>query len=225
YVVAAPDHADALLCHTALRPPSAQRPAQPNVFKPDTWNDTTFADRRKDMAEVIDALLASGEFRPAIDAQNIGAAGHSLGGYVVVGMAGGWPSWLDPRIRAVLALSPYVMPFQVRKTLGGVRVPLMYQGGTLDVGVTPFLKGDEGAYRVANPPAYFVELKDAGHFAWANCGSAHTTAACLAAKDNLRLVDEYAIAFFDRYLKQMPEPLLTRKNPALAAFEFKLPAQ
>jgi pimeloyl-ACP methyl ester carboxylesterase len=96
----------------------------------------------------------------------------------VVGMAGGWPAWTDPRIRAVLALSPYVMPFQVRKTLTSVHVPLMYQGGTLDIGITPFLKGLVGAYRAANPPAYFVELKGAGHFAWVNCGNAHTTASC-----------------------------------------------
>jgi predicted dienelactone hydrolase len=225
YIVAAPDHADALLCHTIPSPPPQHQPPQPNVFKPDTWDDTTFADRRRDIADVIDALLTSSEFGPAVDPQNIGLAGHSLGGYTVVGVAGGWPTWLDRRIRAVLALSPYVMPFQVRKTLGDVRVPLMYQGGTLDIGITPFLKGDRGAYHEANPPAYFVELKDAGHFAWANCGSAHSTASCLATKDNFRLIDEYAIAFFNKHLKQAPEPILARRNPAVAAFEFKLPAQ
>jgi predicted dienelactone hydrolase len=223
YVVAAPDHADALLCH--IVPPSAprpHRPAQPNFLKPESWSDATFRNRRDDVEATIDALLADGDFQPVIDPQSIGAAGHSLGGYTVVGMAGGWPSWADPRIRAVLALSPYIMPFQVKKTLGSIRIPLMYQGGTLDIGITPFLQGATGAYRNANPPAFFVELKRAGHFAWANCGGAHTTASCLATKINARLIDEYGIAFFDAYLKRRAAPILSQKNPELADFQFKL---
>jgi hypothetical protein len=52
YVVAAPDHADAFLCHIVhpqLTP--ARRPAQPDFFKPDTWHDTTFKDRRSDIGD------------------------------------------------------------------------------------------------------------------------------------------------------------------------------
>ena len=172
---------------------------------------------------MIDGLLSDSEFQRVIDAQNIGASGHSLGGYTVVGMVGGWSSWVDSRIRAVLALSPYVMPFQVHKTLADIRVPLMYQGGTLDIGVTPFLKGINGAYRQANPPVFFVELKNAGHFAWTNCGSALTTAACLATKVNARLINEYGIAFFDRYLKGKKEPTLTENNSELSNYLFRLP--
>jgi predicted dienelactone hydrolase len=226
YVVAAPDHADALLCHS-VRPksPPAPRPAQPDVFKPETWTEATFADRRDDIAATIDGLLSHAEFRHVIDATSIGAAGHSLGGYTVVGMAGGWSGWIDRRISAVLALSPYVMPFQVHRTIGGVRVPLMYQGGTLDIGITPFLKGANGAYAQANPPVFLVELKDAAHFAWVNCGNARTTASCLATRVNARLINEYGIAFFDRYLKQRQAPILSKKDPRLADFQFRLPIE
>jgi predicted dienelactone hydrolase len=224
YVVAAPDHADALLCRIAGTPrPVGQRPPQPSLFKPETWSDATFRDRRNDIEATIDGLLADKEFQQVIDPQNIGAAGHSLGGYTVVGMAGGWPTWTDSRIRAVLALSPYVLPFQVSKTLASIHVPLMYQGGTLDIGITPFLKGPAGAFHAANPPAYFVELKNAGHFAWVNCGDAHTTASCLATKDNFRLIDEYGIGFFDSYLKHKPVAILSQQNAELADIEFKLP--
>jgi predicted dienelactone hydrolase len=222
YVVAAPDHADASLCHTANVPSvSSYRPVQPNFLAPDTWTDATFRDRRDDIAATMDAMLSSSDFKTVIDSQNIGVAGHSLGGYTVVGMAGGWASWVDPRIRAVLALSPYVMPFQVRRTLGSVHVPLMYQGGTLDVGITPFLTGANGAYGHANSPAYFVELKLAGHFAWVNCGTAHTTTSCLATRLNARLIDKYGIAFFDSYLKHERNPILEKTDPELAAYEFK----
>jgi predicted dienelactone hydrolase len=226
YVVAAPDHADAALCHTVPPSPGASRPPpQSNVFKPETWSEATFADRRADIAAVLDALLSDAEFKTIIDEHRIGAAGHSLGGYTMVGMAGGWPSWLEPRIRAVLAFSPYVLPFQVRATLGGVRVPLMYQGGTLDIGITPFLKGSNGAFAQANPPVYWVELKDAGHLAWVNCGNAHTTASCLETKVNMRLIDRYGIAFFDEYLKQQRSAILAGSDPSLAGYQVRLPNQ
>jgi predicted dienelactone hydrolase len=223
YVVAAPDHADAMLCHTIRPTAPPQRAPQPDFLKLDTWNETSFADRRADIEATIDGLLADESFRDIIDAENIGAAGHSLGGYTVVGMAGGWAGWLDRRIRAVLGLSPYVMPFQVQATLENVRVPLMYQGGTLDIGITPFLAGPDGAYRHANPPAFFLVLRDAGHFAWVNCGNARTTASCLATRENFRLIDDYGVAFFDSYLKHRRAPLLTRKRAELAEFMFKLP--
>jgi predicted dienelactone hydrolase len=226
YVVAAPDHADASLCHTRSLElkrdqPHAAPPKQPGIFKPEAWNDATRKDRREDIEVVINALLADTEFGKVINAEKVGLAGHSLGGYTVVGMAGGWPSWRDERVRAVLALSPYVMPFQAKKTLSGVRVPLMYQGGTLDMGITPFLTGPHGAYAAANPPVYFVELRNAGHFAWVNCGHERSTEACLANVTNARLIDEYSVAFFDKYLKGENEPLLQKKNPALADFLFR----
>jgi dienelactone hydrolase len=223
YVVAAPDHADALFCRVdpeALGP--SRRAARPSFARAETWSDATFADRRDDIEATINGLLSDKDFRDVIDAQSIGAMGHSLGGYTIVGMAGGWASWRDPRIRAVLALSPYVTPFEVHHTLQGIHAPLMYQGGTLDVGITPFLRGPNGAYRQANPPAFFVELKKAGHLAWVNCGGASTTEACLAAKLNIGLINKYGIAFFDAYLKHKTEPLLKEKDPALAAYDFKL---
>jgi predicted dienelactone hydrolase len=224
YVVAAPDHTDAALC--SIPPPSgsARRPfhqEQPRIMDPAAWSDAARNDRREDVENVIDALLNEPEFRPVIDPRRIGLAGHSLGGYTVVGIAGGWRSWLDPRVGAVLALSPYVMPFQVKNTLGDVRVPIMYQGGTLDVGITPFLQGPKGAYAAANPPAYLVELRGAGHLAWANCGNDRTTASCLADNENARLIVRYAVAFFGRYLKGLDEPILDKPNPVLAAYEFK----
>jgi predicted dienelactone hydrolase len=220
YVVAAPDHADAFLCHTA-RPGDSERTIQPNFLQPKTWTDATFVSRRDDIEATIDELLSDDVFQQVIDAKNIGAAGHSLGGYTVVGLVGGWTSWVDPRIRAVLAVSPYVMPFQVRNTLQHIHVPLMYQG---DVGITPFLAGANGAYSQSNAPAYFVDLKNAGHLAWVNCGKAATTASCLETKANMRSIDEYGVAFFDRYLKHQLTPILTKKNPELADYQFKLPA-
>jgi len=98
----------------------------------------------------------------------------------------------------------------------------MYQGGTLDVGITPFLEGPKGAYAAANSPVYFVKLKAAAHLAWANCGNERTTQSCLANVANARLIADYGIAFFDRYLKGLHEPFLEQINSSLAEYKFKL---
>jgi len=223
YVVAAPDHADAMICHivSPARRGTTLPPRQPKFLDPGAWNDTSRADRRQDVEQVIDKLLHDDEFRKVIDPRTIGLAGHSLGGYTVVGMAGGWQSWLDPRIGAVLAFSPYIKPFQEKNTLHNVHVPLMYQGGTLDLGITPSLKGPNGAYAAANPPVYLVELRAAAHFAWTNCGEEHTTESCLARVTNERLIAQYGIAFFNRHLKGLQEPILENSSPLLAEYRFR----
>jgi predicted dienelactone hydrolase len=79
YVVAAPDHADAFLCHSARE--ESGRSIQPNFLQPETWTDATFVSRRDDIEAMIDELLSDDVFQQVIDAKNIGAAGHSLGGY------------------------------------------------------------------------------------------------------------------------------------------------
>ena len=45
--------------------------------------------RARDLSAVIDGLLADPTFGPRIDRGRIGAAGHSLGGYTVLALAGG----------------------------------------------------------------------------------------------------------------------------------------
>jgi predicted dienelactone hydrolase len=51
--------------------------------------------RAQDISAMLDDLLADDEFGPHIDAQRIGAAGFSLGGYTVIELAGGITSRLQ----------------------------------------------------------------------------------------------------------------------------------
>jgi predicted dienelactone hydrolase len=217
YVVAAPDHRDAAFCTVDgtrgdLRHIAPEAP----LFKPEQWTDATYVDRRDDLEALIDALLVDPVFGEAIDGRAIGAAGHSLGGYTVIGLGGGWLRWKDGRIRAVLALSPYVQPFMVQRSLGSLQVAMMYQGAGLDVGVTPWL---DGAYALTGAPKYFVKLRGGGHFAWTNvaCGKAQSVQACLE-RPEPKLIAAYGIAFFNRYLKTMPPALLAGNGPGLAIY-------
>ena len=71
-----------------------------------------------------------------MDWDHFGLVVHSLGGYTVLALGGGWKSWKLSGVKAVLALSPYSAPFTVSHTLGDIHIPVMYQGGTLDAGIT-----------------------------------------------------------------------------------------
>jgi predicted dienelactone hydrolase len=221
YVVAAPDHQDATFCTVDNTRGSFvnMKPQEP-LADPSLWTDQTYEDRRDDLEDLIDALLADPVFGGVIDADAIGAAGHSLGGYTVLGLGGAWPTWKDPRVKAVLAFSPYIQPFTFHQTLPAMHVPVMYQGGQFDIGETPWITGSNGAYAQSNEPKYFAELRAASHFIWSNVACSRTTSvqACLALP-NPSLIDAYAIAFLDRYLKGEASPLLAGNGAGLFAWQ------
>lgn len=191
YYVAAPNHDDAA-CGT-----KGQRQRPEKRFKqPDSWTDSTYIDRAEDIRALLDGLRQVKPFSIRIDWSRIGLSGHSLGGYTVLGLAGGWPSWTMPGIDAILALSPYCTPYTQKGDLEKINFPVMYQGGTRDRGITPYVKGENGCYAKTASPAYFVEFEKAGHFAWTNRQDA-----------SHQNIITYSLWFFDRYIKESEEPL------------------
>jgi hypothetical protein len=87
----------------------------------------------------------------------------------------------------------------------------MYQGGTLDFGITPSVRKSGGAYESSPSPKYFVELTRAGHMAWTNLrGDAHQ-----------RILD-YALPFLDHYVRGQPAaPMLTLTEPGISELRYK----
>jgi predicted dienelactone hydrolase len=195
YLVVAPNHADAR-CGSARRERrGVWRPEEP-FRKAEAWSDATYRDRRDDIEAVLDAVLGAKTFQGVrVDGARVGIAGHSLGGYTALGMAGAWANWKDPRIKAVLALSPFNTPFLGKGDLGHMNVPVMYQGGTLDLGVTPTVRRMSGAYEKSSEPKYYVEFQGAGHLAWTDLNPRFHA-----------IIDRYSLAFFDRYLKGEAPP-------------------
>jgi predicted dienelactone hydrolase len=198
YLVLAPNHQDAQ-CGSARRgEPGGSRPEGP-FHDHQKWNDAKYKDRGADIRVVLDAALQSNTFQGVrVDPERIGIAGHSLGGYTALGLAGAWPSWKDARIKAVLAMSPYCSPYFKSGDLAHLSVPVMYQGGTLDLGITPTVRRSQGAYDLSSTPKYYVEFDGAGHFAWTNLNRTYQGT-----------INRYSVAFFDRYLKGQtsPDPL------------------
>ena len=142
-----------------------------------------------------------------VDWSRLGLAGHSLGGYTVLGLCGAWPSWKLSGVKAVLALSPYSQPFILHKTLADLSVPVMYQGGTWDYGATPGMEKSGLSYEQSPAPKYYVEFKQAGHL----------PGPTLARASFRREIIAYSLAFMNHYVKGEPaERLLTQASPAVA---------
>jgi uncharacterized protein (TIGR03437 family) len=202
YIIAAPDHADAT-CTSEGQGSIPVTPTDASFLQPDQWTDQTEIDRRDDVQRTLAWVLSHPEFSRIADPDHIGVAGHSLGGYTALGMMGAWRSWKDERIKAGLLLSPYLLPFLTQRTLSGVSAPVMYQGAQWDFGVTPFLRGDSGAYGQTQSPKFYAELRGGSHFEWTNavCLGETDTVTCISRKPNAQLIVGYAIKFLDRYLK------------------------
>jgi Predicted dienelactone hydrolase len=217
YIVAGLNHADSLFERREKPLPP------PNFGRPETWDDAKYRDRKEDLVALLDHLLKLNDEKDSwlfhrIDPKQIGALGHSLGGYTVLGLVGGWDSWRDERIKACVALSPYSLPFvrSPKASEKGIRVPVMFQGGTLDFGITPFIGP---LYEKLPAPKYFLTLKSETHFGWTNFASlGQTTTECIK-KGNPELITNYTAAFFDCHLRGQPAAeLLTKDNERLQSF-------
>ena len=209
YFVVAPNHADA--SKTGLLGSGLSQP-ELSFAKPREWSDTTYKKRGEDICNLIDALQKDPKWSKQIDFTKMALAGHSLGGYTILGIAGARPSWQHPDIKAVLALSPYCEPYIFQDTLKHIKVPVMYQGGTLDFGITPSVRRGGGAYDKTSAPAYFVEFDKFGHLGWTG----------FERDSNKRsLVDFYSIAFLDKYVKGRDSADCTEKRSGIVELESK----
>lgn len=196
FIVAAMNHHDALLNQRD------ERVAPPRATDLADWTENHYVDRRHDIVSLLDALAewnASPDhpWSGQINFDAVGAIGHSLGGYTVLGLAGAWPEWRDPRIKAVVLYSPYVHPFRLNGELESIDIPVMMQGATLDIGISQYLLTN---YRRLDCPKHYLILKNATHLVWTNFVSLRSTTTECLEDDNPELVVRYTIAFFDHFL-------------------------
>ncbi len=207
YWVFAPRHADAKCGGRGI---AGSRPEEP-FRSPEKWSDTTYRDRRDDIRAVEQALRGDARYRGRADFTRLAYVGHSLGGYTVLGLAGAWPSWVSQPPKAVVALSPYVGPFIRSNTLGKLRAPVMFQGGTLDFGITPTLVGAGGAFELSAAPKYLAVLPRGGHLAWTDLRA-----------DLHKTIMIYTLAFLDHYVRgSAATPQLLKGGADLSAYRYE----
>lgn len=206
YLVLAPDHHDAgMFGHLDPRP-------QQSFAKPNQWTDQTYIDRHDDIVKLLAALRADPSWDKQIDWSKMALCGHSLGGYTVLGLAGARPGWKLNGVKAVIALSPYVTPYNLSGSLKNLNVPVMYQGGTRDPGCTPFVEGSDGAYSKSSSPAYFVDFNGFNHFSWTGFNQD---------RQKQEPINYYCIAFLDKYLKGSNDDRLSKKLPSVVELSAK----
>jgi predicted dienelactone hydrolase len=209
FLVLAPNHRDAT-CDggegTLLDPP--ERP----FTHPEEWSDAVYRDRADDIADLVVALHTDPAWRGRIDWGRLALAGHSLGGYTVLGLAGAWPSWRLAGVRAVLALSPYSQPFMRAGTLRYLAAAVMYQGGTLDLSWTPTIDKIGGSFAASPAPKYLVRLRGATHLAWTDLGRRDRDA-----------IIAYSVAFLQHALNGAAVPILYHAGAEVAELRFAEP--
>jgi predicted dienelactone hydrolase len=201
YLVIAPRHADSG-CSLSMRPSLWRMSGKPSLL----WTDQDFRDRAEDIRAVVDALPDDPRYGSVADLDRLALVGHSLGGYTVLGLGGAWPSWRLPGVRAIVALTPYSMPFQRTEGLRNVAVPTMYEVGMLDPVFTVPL--EQFAYAHTAAPKYLVEIAGASHLAWTDLGTSDRA-----------LIIGYTMAFLDRYVRDADEaPALHGALPGVSGF-------
>ncbi len=221
FIVAAVTHADA-----SCASESAGTVEGPAFKDTASWTDKKYWDRKEDVSALIDYMLSSNNdssspFYKKVNESRITGMGHSLGGYTILGMVGGWSSWTDSRIKAALLLSPFAQPFlDTDGNLSGVKVPVMFQGGTLDIGITPHLPD---VYAKVSKPKYFLVLTRASHFAWTNLSCRNTAAPACVQSGNPSVILKYGFGFLDYFVNSTSAQLnvLHATDPSLKSYVYQ----
>jgi predicted dienelactone hydrolase len=217
YIVVAPNHADAIGSDSGAIAPAAL------FTQPKAWTDETFRDRQQDIVWLLDEFERAdadkaSPFMGRVDTARIAVVGHSLGGYTALGLAGARERWSDARVKAIVALSPYVAPYFEGSGLGNVRTPVLLQGGTLDIGITPTLGR---AYDALPGAKYFLVLRGENHFAWTNLIALGKTTTDAVKRGNARWMTGYTLAFLDQHLRGVDRSrLLLAPNRALSSYRY-----
>lgn len=204
---------------------SGNQTDQPPISQPSTWTSDAYLYRKYDTSALIDKLISmnsdsSSFLYGSVRVDNMGFVGHSLGGYTGIGLVGGWSSWLDSRIHAALLLSPFSQPYTLNSTtIPNIQTPIMLQGGTLDLAITPNL---QSFYNLLTHQKYFLVLKSAGHFAWTNttCNNYTSTSSCLAGSSMASAIVTYGQSFLDTYIAQTSASVNTKMSGALKSYVY-----
>jgi predicted dienelactone hydrolase len=197
-VVIRPAHADAGAITTPQRDVSAPPPAQerrgrrddrntkakqPIPYRPpqdeqiwDKQREPQWRDRARDISLVIDSLpgleVKFPELKGKIDSTKIGVAGHAYGAFTALLLAGMRPDDLqvtDPRVKAVLAMSPEGVSATrdlTAESFHSINIPVLFMTGTSDFGANETETPEWRKTAFENSPAgdkYFVLITGARH--------------------------------------------------------------
>ena len=179
-------------------------------------NPKNAIDRPKDISYAIDQMeklnVTNSPLKGRLDLKNIGVAGHSFGSHTTLLIAGELIiafkkeiSYVDPRVKAVIAMSPT----STRKTnldeiFGKIKIPVFYMTGTKDLSPINDTQASERRIpfdHINGVDQYLLILKDGDHMVFAGIQR-------LKGGENDKLYQDLILqsstAFWDAYLKNVP---------------------
>jgi hypothetical protein len=154
----------------------------------------------------------------------IGMAGHSLGGLTTLGLIGGHPDEMmrNDGIKVALLLGSPVYPFE--NNLERVDIPIMSMEGDYDILAN---KPDNQLWCFCDElsiASYHLVLKESYHFTFSGspCSNQVSVPLCQQEQPQVRVINEYALAFFNFYLKNDVTAGSTLKSSNNALAEYKI---
>lgn len=192
--------------------------APPDEYQKDS--ETVEATYAADIRFVLDQLeqwnagSGDGRFAGRLDMTRVGLFGHSTGGGAVVLACS-----LDPRCTAGLGMDAWVVPIPASVVPGPIAQSFMFMRS--EVWATDKNKARlDVLYNVLTGSAYRLTIKGTGHYDFTLLPLLTPLAPYLKLKGPLegnraiQIVTDYMLAFFDKHLKGLAEPLLDGPSPA-----------
>jgi acetyl esterase/lipase len=187
--------------------------------------------RCRELRAALDALLSPGAPGARAGPERIALAGHSLGGFTCLALAGAAPCPAERRARALLLLSPalYALSAEDYRRVE-VATMILYSDGEREIrGWSPLTKAELAAIAHANlpPPTYLVETRGRGHYAFTSRASRRPMAWLRrGSAGELALTARLATAFLERHLlgreeAELPDPA---SRPLVVEWRGKPPA-
>jgi len=159
----------------------------------------------------------------SIDMNSIGASGHSMGALTTLGIIGAHPNStkLDNRVKAALILSGPAYPYHT-SYFENIGIPIMVMQGDNDESKIAPEIDRKLVYDYANPPKFYLMIKDGIHGTFSNqvC-KGYSVQECQQDSSQAKVINSYALAFFDRYLKNEieAEEKLKESDSMLVVYE------
>lgn len=176
-----------------------------------------------DQLQLLNAGKLDSRFAGKLDLQRIGVMGLSLGGGATV-----WTCKIETRCKVGLAMDGWYEPIPQKILVEPLRQPFMFMQSE-----THLWKMDNNArldqlYANVNAPAYHLKFANVLHQDFSDYPLLTLLSAPLVyergtlnGERTVQIVDTYIVAFFDKYLKNQPSPLLNGPSRDYPEVQFK----
>ncbi len=172
---------------------------------------TLVADERfvMDQLELLNAGKLDSRFAGKLDLQRIGLMGVSLGGGGIV-----WACYIDVRCKAGLAQDGWYEPLPETLVSEPLHQPFMFMQSETQMWKMDNLARLDMLFQGVSAPAFHLKLTGVLHYDFGDyplltpLNGFLPERGALNGERTLRVVDAYMLAFFDKYLKNQPSPLL-----------------